>query len=102
MDWSTILDYGIKIVGIALGTLGATLISILFAKLKSEIGESKLIPSERICEKLFACKGAKIFTTELEYEFATKDAKAYNLFVLMQKLHKKAPSIGLVLIRMFE
>ena len=42
-----------------------------------KINESKLIPSERICEKIFACKGTKIFTTNLEYEFNINDATVY-------------------------
>ena len=32
-----------------------------------------ITPSNRICEKLFACKGAKIFNTDLVYEFSLKD-----------------------------
>lgn len=31
------------------------------------VGEAKLIPTESICEKVFACKGNKIFHTPLEY-----------------------------------
>ena len=42
MDWSTILDYALKIAGTALGTVLITLASILFAKLKTKIGEAKL------------------------------------------------------------
>lgn len=38
-----------------------------------KIGKYKLIPSRRICEKLFACKGTKIFNTALIYEFNAKD-----------------------------
>ena len=34
------------------------------------IGSSKLTPSDTMCEKLFACKGNKIFHTPLEYIFA--------------------------------
>ena len=34
-----------------------------------EMGGAKLIPSTTICEKLFACKGNKIFHTALEYVF---------------------------------
>ena len=41
------------------------------------IAEANLIPSDRICEKLFACKGTKIFNTSLEYEFEAKDAQVY-------------------------
>ena len=32
-----------------------------------EIGGARLVPTESICEKLFACKGNKIFHTPLEY-----------------------------------
>ena len=42
-----------------------------------KINKSCLIPSERICEKVFACKGTKIFTTKLEYEFNLNDATVY-------------------------
>lgn len=42
MDWSTILDYALKIAGTALGTVLITLGSILFAKLKNKIGEARL------------------------------------------------------------
>ena len=37
------------------------------------IGEAKLVPTELMCEKLFACKGNKIFHTPLEYIFEAKD-----------------------------
>jgi len=88
-----VVDFDIDLCEITIESMGVKPLSLVnrlpgsFVKVKNErreydffmnIGESKLIPSERICEKLFACKGAKIFTTELEYEFATKDAKAYN------------------------
>ena len=36
------------------------------------IGEAKLIPTESICEKVFACKGNKIFHTPLEYIVSVK------------------------------
>ena len=39
--------------------------------------DAKLKPSERICEKLFACKGPKIFNTNLRYEFNLYDAVAH-------------------------
>ena len=38
------------------------------------IGDAKLIPSATICEKVFACKGNKIFHTPLEYIFEAKNA----------------------------
>ena len=37
------------------------------------IGEAKLVPTERICEKVFACKGNKIFHTPLAYIVSVKD-----------------------------
>ncbi|MBR2343707.1 MAG: sn-glycerol-3-phosphate ABC transporter ATP-binding protein UgpC [Clostridia bacterium] len=37
------------------------------------IGDARLTPSESICEKIFACKGNKIFHTPLEYIADTKD-----------------------------
>jgi len=37
------------------------------------IGEAKLVPTELMCEKLFACKGNKIFHTPLEYIFEAKE-----------------------------
>ncbi len=40
------------------------------------IGDAKLVPSDRICEKVFACKGNKIFHTPLEY---VVDAKALKV-----------------------
>lgn len=37
------------------------------------IGQAKLSPTDSICEKLFACKGNKIFHTPLEYIFRAED-----------------------------
>ena len=37
------------------------------------IGEAKLVPTETICEKIFACKGNKIFHTPLQYIVDAKD-----------------------------
>ena len=37
------------------------------------IGDAKLIPTDTICEKIFACKGNKIFHTPLEYVVDAKD-----------------------------
>ncbi len=34
-----------------------------------EISGQKLVPTKQLCEKLFSCKGAKIFRTDLEYIF---------------------------------
>ena len=37
------------------------------------IGDAKLVPTDSICEKVFACKGNKIFHTPLQYIVAAKD-----------------------------
>ena len=37
------------------------------------IGDAKLVPTDSICEKVFACKGNKIFHTPLEYVVDAKD-----------------------------
>ncbi len=41
-----------------------------------EMGGARLIPSDEICRKLFACKGTKTFHTPLRYEF---DASAVTV-----------------------
>lgn len=42
LDWNAILNYGLKILGYAIGTVIITLGSILFTKLKNKIGEARL------------------------------------------------------------
>jgi len=42
MDWNLILDYGIRVLGIAIGTLAATFMSIIFAKIKAKLSEAKV------------------------------------------------------------
>ena len=42
MDWNVVLSYLLKGLGSALATILITYASILFAKLKSKIGEAKL------------------------------------------------------------
>ncbi|MBE6926317.1 MAG: sn-glycerol-3-phosphate ABC transporter ATP-binding protein UgpC [Ruminococcaceae bacterium] len=37
------------------------------------IGDAKLVPTDLICEKVFACKGNKIFHTPLQYIVSVKD-----------------------------
>ena len=37
------------------------------------VGDAKLVPTDSICEKVFACKGNKIFHTPLQYIVAAKD-----------------------------
>lgn len=55
--------------------------------------DAKLKPSERICEKLFACKGPKIFNTNLRYEFNLYDAQV----VLANEENSKNHLVGEVL-----
>ena len=50
------------------------------------IGKAKLVPTDSICEKVFACKGNKIFHTPLEY---IVDAK--NLTVTHHSEYEEAP-----------
>ena len=40
------------------------------------VGDAKLVPTDSICEKVFACKGNKIFHTPLEYIVEAKDLTA--------------------------
>ncbi len=40
-----------------------------------QIAGQKLVPAKEMCEKLFACKGTKIFHTALEYVFNAEDAR---------------------------
>ena len=37
------------------------------------IGDAKLVPTKSICEKIFACKGNKIFRVPLEYVFEARN-----------------------------
>jgi hypothetical protein len=39
------------------------------------VGEARLVPTDSICEKVFACKGNKIFHTPLEYIVEAKTLK---------------------------
>lgn len=71
IDWSIVLDYVLKIVGTALGTVLITLGSILFAKLKTKIGEAKLNTyidrCVRAAEQLFPNLGKKTGKEKYEY-----------------------------------
>ncbi len=40
-----------------------------------QISGQKIVPAKEMCEKLFACKGTKIFRTQLEYIFRAEDAR---------------------------
>lgn len=44
-----------------------------------KIGDLKIQPTNEICEKLFACKGYKIFSTPLIYRFNTSDLVVTNI-----------------------
>ena len=71
MDWPVILDYALKIAGTALGTVLITLGSILYAKLKTKIGEAKLNTYIDKCvkaaEQLFPNLGQKTGKEKYEY-----------------------------------
>jgi len=47
-------------------------ISRKFYHFYMNIGDAKLVPTDSICEKVFACKGSKIFHTPLEYTISAK------------------------------
>ena len=40
------------------------------------IGEARLVPTDTVCEKIFACKGNRIFHTPLEYIVDARDITA--------------------------
>ena len=77
------VQFDIDFTQIAIESLGVTPLSLtntldgIFTKVKDKsrkfyhfymnVGEAKLVPTDSICEKLFACKGNKIFHTPLEY-----------------------------------
>ena len=71
MDWPTILDYALKIAGTAAGTIIVTLGSILFAKLKNKIAESKLSAFIDKCvkaaEQLYPNLGKKTGPEKYQY-----------------------------------
>ena len=77
------VQFDIDFTQMAIESLGVTPLSLtntldgIFTKVKDEsrkfyhfymnVGEAKLVPTDSICEKVFACKGNKIFHTPLEY-----------------------------------
>lgn len=71
MDWNLILNYGLKILGSAAATLVITLGSILFAKLKTKIGESRLNTfiekAVKAAEQLYPNLGTKTGQEKYEY-----------------------------------
>lgn len=85
MDWTLFLDYLFKGLGSAAATVIITLASILFAKLKNKIGESKLNAfidkSVKAAEQLFPNKGNKTGKQKFEYvvnQVLTKYPKLEN------------------------
>ena len=79
MDWNTVLDYGIRVAGIALGTLAATFMSIIFAKIKNKLGEAKLNSYidriVRAAEQKFPNLGQKTGAEKFEYVLQTVKEK---------------------------
>ena len=71
MDWSLALDYALKIAGTAVGTIIVTYASIIFAKLKSKIGEAKLNMYIDKCvkaaEQLYPNLGSKTGAEKYKY-----------------------------------
>lgn len=71
MDWSEILNYGLKILGSALATLLITYASILFAKLKTKIKENRIntyiSKVVRAAEQLYPNQGKKMGPEKYEY-----------------------------------
>jgi multiple sugar transport system ATP-binding protein len=77
------VQFDIDFTQMAIESLGVTPLSLtntldgIFTKVKDKsrkfyhfymnVGEAKLVPTDSICEKVFACKGNKIFHTPLEY-----------------------------------
>ena len=78
MDWNLILNYGLKILGSAAATLIITLGSILFAKLKTKIGEARLNTfidkTVRAAEQLYPNLGSK--TGKEKYEYVLNEVLA--------------------------
>ena len=78
IDWGTVLDYGLRILGYAAGTLIIALASIIFAKLKTKIGEARLnsyIKSAvEAAEQLFPNMGKK--TGEQKYSYVVEQVLA--------------------------
>lgn len=71
LDWNTILTYGLKVLGYAIGTIIITLSSILFTKLKEKIGEGRLNFFIEKCvqaaEQLYPNLGQKTGKQKYEY-----------------------------------
>lgn len=83
MDWSVILDYALKIAGTAAGTAIVTLGSILFAKLKTKIGESRLNTFIDRCVK----------AAEQMYPNLGKKTGSQKFAYVMEKVKEKYPKL---------
>ena len=79
MDWNEILNYALKIAGTAAGTVVITLGSILFAKLKKKILESRIgkyvEQAVKAAEQLFPNLGQKTGKEKLTYVMEQVQAK---------------------------
>lgn len=73
IDWNSILNYGLKILGYAIGTIVITYGTILFNKLKAKLGEAKLNSyidrCVRAAEQLFPNLGNKTGKEKFDYVF---------------------------------
>ena len=71
MDWSIILDYGVKILGAVIAWLIITFGSILFAKLKAKIQDKRVnmftMNAVRAAEQLYPNFGKKTGKEKYEY-----------------------------------
>ena len=71
MDWSIVLDYGVKILGAVIASLIITFGSILFAKLKAKIQDKRvnmfIMNAVRAAEQLYPNFGKKTGKEKYEY-----------------------------------
>lgn len=71
MDWSLVLDYGVKILAAIIATLITTYGSILFAKLKSKLQDAKvnlfITNAVKAAEQLYPNLGKKTGKEKYEY-----------------------------------
>lgn len=78
MDWSIILDYGVKILGAVIASLIITFGSILFAKLKAKIQDKRvnmfITNAVRAAEQLYPNYGKK--TGKEKYEYVLNEVLA--------------------------
>lgn len=83
MDWSIILDYGVKILGAVIASLIITFGSILFAKLKAKIQDKRvnmfITNAVRAAEQLYPNYGKKTGKEKYEYVLNEVLAKFPNM-----------------------